>query len=160
MTKSLLSCSTLFLLIFSLAVTALEQPKALNDPQAQLQQLLEQNKGKVIYLDFWASWCIPCRRSFPWMNQIKSDFGAESFTVISVNLDEERQLADEFLLQNTANFAVVFNPTGSIAEQYKILGMPSSFIIDKTGQFRFAHTGFFSNKQDQYELQIKQLLTE
>lgn len=75
--------------------------------------------------------------------------------MISVNLDEDGNLAAKFLQQNKANFPVIYDSTGSIAEKFQILGMPSSFVIDKTGKKRFAHTGFFSKKQAQYEQNLK-----
>ena len=67
-------------------------------------------KGKVVYLDFWASWCTPCRLSFPWMNEIQQTYGARGLVVIGVNVDHDRALADEFLRANRGTFKIVYDP--------------------------------------------------
>ena len=97
-----------------------------------LEQQLASNKGDVIYVDFWASWCIPCRQSFPWMNNLKAKYQADGLTIISVNLDHSRTLANEFLAEIPADFPVIFDPKGLIARKYKLKGMPSSNILFST----------------------------
>lgn len=127
--------------------------------RAQLKQTLNQHQGEVVYLDFWASWCGPCRKSFPWMNEMQATYREQGFTVISVNLDKERKLAEQFLQQSQARFPVVYDPEGVLAKQYQLKGMPMSFLLDRQGEVRVAHTGFFSDKRQQYEAEIKHLLT-
>ncbi|MCF2949248.1 TlpA family protein disulfide reductase [Paraglaciecola aquimarina] len=117
-------------------------------------------KGKVVYVDFWASWCKPCRKSFPWMNTMQQEYAAQGLQIITVNLDQERHLADEFLRTIPTKLPVVYDPQGKIAEAYKLVGMPSSYLIDRAGNIRFFHTGFFINKQKQYEQEISSLLQE
>ncbi len=116
--------------------------------------------NKVIYIDFWASWCSPCRRSFPWMNNLSEKYPEDDFVVIAVNVDKERQLADEFLKQVPAKFNILFDESGDIAKQYKVLGMPSSFLIDRNGDIRFMHTGFYQKKIVDYEKEISLLISE
>lgn len=125
----------------------------------QLESMIDKHKGDVIYLDFWASWCIPCRKSFPWMNEIQTKYATKGFTVIAVNLDVEKSLADEFLLDVPANFPVIFDPSGDSARKLKLKGMPSSFLIDRDGKFVKRHNGFFSDKKPLYETEIEELLT-
>ena len=128
-------------------------------PAKMQQTKLSDLKGKVVYVDFWASWCVPCRRSFPWMNTMQSQFG-EDLIIIAVNLDQEPHLATKFLLNNPANFHVEYNPKGDIAEVFDLIGMPSSYLIDKHGLVRVAHTGFFTNRIDQYTQSIASLIAE
>jgi thiol-disulfide isomerase/thioredoxin len=127
---------------------------------AQLSSSLAELRGQVVYVDFWASWCKPCRKSFPWMNEMQQKYRAAGLQVIAINLDAERQLADEYLTKVPADMPIVYDPQGLIAKNYRLLGMPSSYIVDKKGQIRFAHKGFFSDRQEQYEHEINTLLSE
>jgi thiol-disulfide isomerase/thioredoxin len=115
-------------------------------------------KGKVVYVDFWASWCGPCRKSFPWMNKINQQYKAEDFVVITVNLDSEMALAKKFLDKYPANFSITYNPEGDIAEAYKVRGMPSSYLIDRKGNIAATHIGFRTSKTTGYEQQIDHLI--
>ena len=123
-----------------------------------LTQLLERHKGDVIYLDFWASWCGPCRKSFPWMNNMQKTYQSQGFTVISINLDAEYHLAQKFLKETPVLFSVVFDAKGETAKKYKVKGMPTSYLIGRDGKISKAHTGFFTKKIPIYEAEIKQLL--
>ena len=126
----------------------------------ELALLLTQHNGKVIYLDFWASWCGPCRKSFPWMNKIQSTYSSEKFTVISINVDNDEALAKEFLHTLPASFPVVYDPKGELAKKYNVKGMPSSYLINSSGELVQQHTGFFSKKIKQYEHEITQLIDD
>jgi len=150
--KNFIVCS-LLLFVFSnlLDKTAL----ASDSSQSENILNLDQYKGKVVYLDFWASWCVPCRKSFPWMNQLQQKYSADELVIIAVNLDKKRILADKFLAENPAKFNVIYDPKGHLAKKFKIKGMPSSVIFDRNGKPIIAHTGFFIKKIDEYEQQIK-----
>ncbi len=117
-------------------------------------------KGQVVYLDFWASWCKPCRKSFPWMNAMQAKYGAEGLQILAINLDTEPQLARQFLDKVPAHMPIIYDPAGDIAGSYQLLGMPSSYLIDKKGVIRIAHKGFFINKKNQYEQEIISMLNE
>jgi thiol-disulfide isomerase/thioredoxin len=147
---------SLTFLLFSNA----SQAENLSDKSAkeQLDALITEHRGDVIYVDFWASWCGPCRKSFPWMNKIQHENKDKGFTVISINLDAEHNLAQDFLKETPANFAVIYDPQGELASFFKIQGMPSSLIINKKGEIKYAHSGFFAKKISQYEQEIQQLL--
>jgi thiol-disulfide isomerase/thioredoxin len=126
--------------------------------QQQLETVLAQNKGSVIYLDFWASWCVPCRKSFPWLNHLKAKYGENNFKVISVNVDEEHDLALKFLEKSPAHFPVIYDPEGEIASKYKLKGMPSSFLINQQGEIVTSHVGFYEDKKGECEQEIKNLI--
>ena len=121
---------------------------------------IKQYKGKVVYLDFWASWCVPCRKSFPWMNQLQLPYPTEQLVVIAVNLDKKKSLATAFLKENPANFKIIYDSKGQLAKHFGIKGMPSSVIFDKTGKPLIAHTGFYTKKISQYEQEIKQTINQ
>src|ERR1700677_3167766 len=116
--------------------------------------------GRVVYLDFWASWCGPCRQSFPWMEILKSTYGAQGLEIITVNLDRDRADADKFLKQFHPTFDVRFDPKGELAELYKVQGMPSGVLIDGHGVTRFTHVGFRPVDGAIYEAQLRELLAE
>jgi cytochrome c biogenesis protein CcmG, thiol:disulfide interchange protein DsbE len=116
--------------------------------------------GRVVYLDFWASWCGPCRQSFPWMQLMKNSYQDQGLTVIAVNLDKSRADADKFLRQFAPTFEVRFDPTGTLPELYKVHGMPSSVLIDRHGAVRFTHVGFRPVDGPVYEEQVRGLLAE
>jgi cytochrome c biogenesis protein CcmG, thiol:disulfide interchange protein DsbE len=117
-------------------------------------------RGRVVYLDFWASWCAPCRQSFPWMETLKRTYGDQGLEVITVNLDTDRADADKFLKQFHPTFDVRFDPKGELAEFYKVHGMPASVLIDRHGVTRFAHVGFRPVDGTIYEAQLRELLAE
>jgi thiol-disulfide isomerase/thioredoxin len=117
-------------------------------------------RGKVVYVDFWASWCTPCRESFPWLSGLVQQYRSRNFVVIAVNVDHDRKLAERFLGGTPANFPVIYDPDGDIAASYKIVGMPSAVLIDRLGKTRFVHQGFSASKKDEYEKHVQILLAE
>jgi thiol-disulfide isomerase/thioredoxin len=127
---------------------------------AQLPNKLSDLKGQVVYLDFWASWCKPCRKSFPWMNQMQHKYAGEGLQIIAINLDTEAALAKAFLDKVPAQIPIVYDPKGKVAKGYELLGMPSSYLIDKKGKIRFAHKGFFTRTEPLYEQELILLLNE
>jgi cytochrome c biogenesis protein CcmG, thiol:disulfide interchange protein DsbE len=117
-------------------------------------------RGKVVYLDFWASWCVPCRQSFPWMNELQKRYADRGLTIIAVNLDHERADAEKFLRRLPPGFQIRFDPDGDWARRFGVQGMPTSVLLDRNGQSRFTHIGFRAADAVQYEQQIQQLLLE
>jgi thiol-disulfide isomerase/thioredoxin len=127
---------------------------------AQLPNKLSDLAGQVVYLDFWASWCKPCRQSFPWMNQMQQKYASQGLQIIAINLDTESSLAKDFLDKVPAQIPIIYDPEGNIASNYQLLGMPSSYLIDKKGKIRFAHKGFFTRTKPLYEQELVLLLSE
>jgi thiol-disulfide isomerase/thioredoxin len=116
--------------------------------------------GRVVYLDFWASWCGPCKQSFPWMETMKSTYQAQGLEIVAVNVDADRADADKFLKRFHPTFGVRFDPKGELAELYKVQAMPSSVLIDRHGAARFMHAGFRPVDGPIYEAQLRELLAE
>jgi thiol-disulfide isomerase/thioredoxin len=133
----------------------------LASPFAQAAELdLSAYRGKVVYVDFWASWCSPCRQSFPWLDGLEREYGAQNFVVIGVNVDKDRGKAERFLSDTPAHFPIIYDPMGEIATAYKVAGMPSGILIDRTGRVRFQHAGFSEKQKGLYEEQLQTLLAE
>jgi cytochrome c biogenesis protein CcmG, thiol:disulfide interchange protein DsbE len=118
---------------------------------------LAQHKGKVVLVDFWASWCEPCRHSFPWLNEMQAKYG-DFLVVIGVNVDRERADAIRFLAQVPAQFKVIYDPDGELASQYDVMGMPSSFVFDTSGALVDQHIGFRKSQRVEREEQLRKLL--
>ena len=125
-----------------------------DDPKDFLKDL----HGQTVLVDFWASWCGPCRRSFPWMNRILDKYGDRSFTIVAVNVDKLQRDAEEFLAQTPARFDIVYDPDGNIARAFDVQAMPSSYLLNTEGEIVEVHRGFLSEKTDSYELSIRNQL--
>jgi thiol-disulfide isomerase/thioredoxin len=149
---------SLFLFVSSAVIAEQPASTTVSPSLQQLAALLSQNRGKVVLLDFWASWCSPCRRSFPWLIEMQNTYREQGLTVIAVNIDVERADAEKFLTDFAVNFNIIYDPDAVIGRQYQLKGMPSSFLIDKEGIVRYQHTGFVIDKLDQYEQHIKTLI--
>ncbi|HVY24124.1 MAG TPA: TlpA disulfide reductase family protein [Steroidobacteraceae bacterium] len=121
---------------------------------------LDAYKGKVIYLDFWASWCAPCRESFPWMDIEQELYGGRGLVVIGLNLDQERSAADRFITALKPHFKIDFDPQGFMAEKFSITGMPSTVLIDRHGKVRFTHIGFKPQDKQALDAEVRTLLDE
>jgi cytochrome c biogenesis protein CcmG, thiol:disulfide interchange protein DsbE len=117
-------------------------------------------RGRVVYLDFWASWCAPCRETFPWMRAMQSAYGRQGLAVTAVNLDHDRADAERFLKTFPPNFDVQFDPQGVLAEQFNVAGMPTSVLIDRHGVLRYTHIGFRAVDREARTKEIQQLLAE
>ena len=115
-------------------------------------------RGKLVYLDFWASWCGPCKQSFPWMNELQKKYAAQGLRIIAVNVDQKRDDAARFLNENPANFAVAFDPTGATPKSYQVKVMPSSMLIAPDGTVQLVHAGFRDDEKQAIEQKIRAAL--
>jgi len=117
---------------------------------------LDSLRGRVVYVDFWASWCDPCRRSFPWLNTLRERYAGRGLTIVAINLDKDRRAADAFLEKFPASFLVAYDPAGKTAEAYRVSAMPSSFLIGPTGTLLASHAGFDPRKTGEIEALIQE----
>lgn len=148
------SRTILFWLILAFA------PAAMADKAESTSLDLGHYQGKVVVLDFWASWCGPCRRSFPWLNEMHTRYAQDGLVIIGVNLDANRPDADEFLEDYPADFRIYFDPEATLAMEYEVEAMPSSFVIGRDGQVRATHRGFKVKQQAEYEAILVEALGE
>ena len=117
--------------------------------------------GKIVLIDFWASWCGPCKKSFPVLEAIHKDYSDKGVVVLGVNLDKQSDLMSEFLSRHPASFPIVRDAKHQLVSLVGIQSMPSSFILDEKGNVRFVHKGFHGTKTaEQYRQQINTLLEE
>jgi thiol-disulfide isomerase/thioredoxin len=121
---------------------------------------LDSLQGKVVYVDFWASWCGPCRQSFPWMKTMYDRYGSKGLVIVAINLDKDRGAAESFLQKFPAPFTVAFDPSGKTAKEYKVWGMPTSYVVGKTGAIVSTHAGFDPKRAAAVESEIAALLPQ
>ena len=117
-------------------------------------------KGKVLVLDFWATWCAPCKASFPKVDAIYKKHQAHGLEVIAINEDEDASKVQPFLDEVKPSFPIAFDNAGKGAEVFGVETMPSSFIIDRTGVIRYAHSGYHPDDSATIEAEIEELLAE
>ncbi len=147
------------------AVTALEA--GVTAPDCKLSALadaqplaIQQFRGKVMYVDFWASWCGPCAKSFPFLNELDAEFKARGLQIVGVNMDENAADAQAFLAKYPANFMVASGVDGQCAKDFGVQAMPSSYIIDRKGIVRQVHLGFRAGEAKELKALVERLLAE
>jgi thiol-disulfide isomerase/thioredoxin len=111
-------------------------------------------KDQFVYIDYWASWCGPCRQSFPWMNALHARLGSKGLKVVAVNVDAKRADADKFLAHTPAQFTIAYDPQGLSAKILAIKTMPTSMLVSPEGQVLFVHSGFRTEEAGQLEARI------
>jgi thiol-disulfide isomerase/thioredoxin len=121
---------------------------------------LSQYKGKVLYVDFWASWCGPCAKSFPFLNEMHQQFKDKGLQIVGINLDEDMGDAKEFLTKYPPDFTVTADVSKQCAKDFDVKAMPSSYIIDRKGGVQNIHLGFRAGEAENIRLQVEKLLNE
>jgi len=116
--------------------------------------------GKVVYLDFWASWCGPCLQSMPFMDEVQAQLGPRGLQVVAINLDENHADAQQFLDNHPVNIHVVTTQDDSCPNKYGVQAMPSSFLIDRKGNVRYIQTGFRKGETSEIRERLEKLLSE
>lgn len=117
---------------------------------------LEDYRGKLVYLDFWASWCGPCRKSLPILNEIRNEYASQGFEVIAINVDEKLSDALKFLDKYPVDYPILLDPKGTQPQAYKVQGMPTAYLIDEKGNIIYKHKGFKKKDRKKIEKLIQQ----
>ncbi len=115
-------------------------------------------QGKIVVVDFWASWCAPCRQSFPWLNSLHRRYSEQGLMVLGVNVDRERSQAERFLREVPAEFPMIYDPSGALASKYELPGMPTSLVFGPSGELLSTHIGFRTDSSAEREAQLVHLL--
>ncbi|MBX3186678.1 MAG: TlpA family protein disulfide reductase [Labilithrix sp.] len=115
-------------------------------------------KGKVVLVDFWATWCEPCKKSFPKLEELRVKYNASGLEIVAISEDDEPNGIKEFGENYGAKFPLVWDKDKSIANKWHPPNMPSSFIVDKKGVVRFVHLGYHDGEEKEIETEVKSLL--
>ena len=114
--------------------------------------------AKLTYIDFWASWCGPCKQSFPWMEAMNDKYGKNGLRIVAITVDKKREDAEKFLKQLKPKFEIGFDPEGKTASALQIKAMPTSLLVDEKGKVLFVHNGFKLSDTDALEAQMRAAL--
>ncbi len=142
------------LLVIGLASCAEEPSVEFDVATADGRFFSAAHKDKIVYLDFWATWCAPCRASFPWMNEMREKYADQGLQIVAVSIDADRALARQFADELDAQFEVGYDPEGKVADLFQVNAMPTSVIIGKNGKLIEVHKGFTDAKKPDYEASI------
>lgn len=121
---------------------------------------LSEMRGEVIMINFWASWCGPCRQEMPILEKIYQKYQPLGFTLLGVNVEEDINDAKDYLKDVEVSFPILFDNTNKVSQLYEIIAMPSTILIDRDGNMRFLHQGYKPGVEDEYVNYIKTLLKE
>ena len=121
---------------------------------------LSEMRGEVVLINFWASWCGPCRQEMPELEAIYQKYQSLGFTIFGINVDKDRAMADKVLNSTTLSFPILFDSDNAVTELYKVDAMPTTVIVDRSGKVRFIHRGYKPGYEDEYIKQIKTLIRE
>jgi peroxiredoxin len=119
---------------------------------------LSEYRGKVVYLDFWASWCAPCLKAIPEIEKIRSEFPADALQIVAVNLDRKKKKALRFLEKHPVGYPSASDPNGRLPGRFGVETMPTSYLIDADGVIRYVHRGFKAGDGSRLRLEIRTLL--
>lgn len=121
---------------------------------------LAEQRGQVVMLNFWASWCGPCRQEMPLLDNISKKYGKMGFVLYGINVDQDTAEAKNVLQKINVNYSILFDPESKLSDLYKVDAMPTSVFIDKKGQIRHIQKGYSAGDEEKYIKKIKELISE
>jgi len=117
-------------------------------------------KGQVVLINFWATWCGPCRKEMPLLEQIQKKYASLGFTMLGVNVEEDTTMMDAFLKDVPVTFPILLDPANGVSKLYNVSAMPSTVIVDRKGNIRYIHQGYKAGDESKYQDMIRQLIRE
>ena len=117
-------------------------------------------EGEVVMVNFWATWCGPCRQEMPHLEALHQRYSDLGFRLLGVNVEENSSLSDKFLAETPVSFSILFDPENEVSKLYDVIAMPSTVMIDRNGNKRYIHHGYKPGYENEYQTQIRALLRE
>lgn len=121
---------------------------------------LSELRGQVVMINFWASWCGPCRQEFPALDQIYAKYKPMGFTLVGINVESEKADAERFLGQRPVSFPILFDPDNKVSGNYGVRAMPTTVLVDRQGRLRWQHMAYKPGDEAKYIEQIRAALRE
>lgn len=121
---------------------------------------LSELRGEVVMINFWASWCAPCRQEMPLLDELYNQYHPLGFTILGVNVEEDSAKAKQMLQENPVNFPVVFDNKSAVSKLYDVVAMPSTVLVDRDGNVRYLHRGYKPGYEEAYQQQVRELIRE
>ena len=121
---------------------------------------LSEYRGEVVLINFWASWCGPCRQEMPILSDLHERYKSLGFTVLGINVEEDSTDARRLLGKTPVSFPVLLDNTSSVSRQYDVVAMPSTVLVDRNGNMRYLHKGYKPGLEEQYLRQVRELIRE
>ena len=128
--------------------------RSMGGPNVRLQE----QRGKVVLINFWATWCGPCRQEMPLLGKLYDKYQGAGFNLLGINVDDDVRRATDIGLKTGVKFPLLLDTDKAVSSRYAIETMPTTFIVDREGRLRHAHKGYFAGYEDLYEKQIRELL--
>lgn len=121
---------------------------------------LSEYAGNVVLLNFWASWCAPCRLEMPLLNDLHNKYEKLGFVVLGVNVEEQTDKARSYIADRPVDFPILFDDTNSVSKKYNVIAMPTTVMIDRNGNMRYLHQGYKPGDEKKYKKMVKKLVRE
>ncbi len=115
-------------------------------------------RGRVVMLNFWASWCGPCRQEMPLLEKLSQRYEPAGFTLLGINVDADKKAADRILKEIPVSFDILYDPTSKVSEMYKVDVMPTTILVDCDGNMNYLHRGYVPGDEKEYRKRVKKLL--
>jgi peroxiredoxin len=160
--KKLIACLLLTAVVplaFALTASGPAANFTLKDTEGNNVRLSEY-RGQVVLINFWASWCGPCRQEFPLLDELHQKYQPMGFTVFGVNVEQDRAMANKVLRDIPVSFPVLFDDNNQVSEEYDVDAMPATVLVDRSGEIRYMHRGYKPGYEDLYEKQVRALIRE
>ncbi len=121
---------------------------------------LSEFRGEVVMINFWASWCAPCRQEMPLLDELYTQYQPMGFTILGVNVEEDSTKAKQLLKNIPVNFPVLFDNASDVSKLYNVVAMPSTVLVDRDGNIRYLHQGYKPGYEESYQQQVRELIRE
>lgn len=121
---------------------------------------LAEQRGKVVMINFWASWCGPCRKEMPLLDELYQRYEPAGFTLFGVNVEQNPEAAQRFLEDVGVSFPILYDPESSVSQRYQVDAMPTTVMVDRDGQVRYVNRGYKDGDEEKYRKQVRELIRE